>query len=153
MIVPNEIGGTFDDVRQVIADLQTIADAFGPHNPPEGTLGRLGIIFVVGSTLPWRAVEFEHSTHRRRMMYFRASDQIRRLLLDRLEWQCADEQFVTDHVATGEITGMTTDWVPAHAFDAVFETYRRGTLERIYRSAPDHTINLLSGAIDRRKAR
>ena len=87
MIVQDEIEGTTDDVRQAIADLQRIADAFDPHDPPEGTLSRLGIIFVVGSFLPWRAVAFEHSTHRRRMMCFRESDQIRRLLLERLEWQ------------------------------------------------------------------
>jgi hypothetical protein len=146
VIVQVEIGGTTDDVRQAVADLQRIADAFGPHDPPEGTIGRLGIIFVVGSVLPWRAVEFEHSTHRRRMMCFRESDQIRRLLLERLEWQSADEQFVRQHVATGKITGITTDWVPTHAFDAVFEKYRRGTLEHIYQSAPDHTINLYGSA-------
>ena len=79
-------------------------------------------------------------------MHFRESDQIRQLLLERLEWQRADELFVTEHVAAGMLIGITTDWVPAHAFDAVFETYRRGTLEHIYHSAPDHTVSLLGSA-------
>jgi hypothetical protein len=146
VIVKNGFRGTPNGVRETIADLQRIADVFGPHNPPEGTIGRLGILFVVGSLLPWRAVEFERSTRRRRMMCFREPDQIRRLLIERLEWQRADELFVAEHVATGKLTGITTDWVPAHAFDAVFETYRLGTLEHIYQSAPDHVVNLPGSA-------
>jgi hypothetical protein len=134
------------DMHETIADLQRIADAFGPEDPPEGAVGRLGILFVVGSSLPWRAVEFGRSTRRRRMMCFRESDQIRLLLLERLEWQRADQLFVRDHMATGRLVGITTDWVPTHAFEAVFETYRRGTLEHIYRSAADHVVNLIGRA-------
>jgi hypothetical protein len=77
------------------------------------------------------------------MMCFRESEQMRRILVERRDWQRADEEFVAEHMATpGNFPGVTSDWVPSHSFDAVFDSYRLASRERIYQTAPDRVVNL-----------
>lgn len=142
-IVKDEPGSAPDDVSVTVAELQRIADISGPSHPPDRSIGRLRIMFVVGSSWPWRAIESDRASRRKRMMCFRESEQIQRIVLERLEWQRADKQFVAEHMATpGNLPGITSDWVPSHSFDAVFESYRLGTRERIYQTAPGRIVNL-----------
>jgi hypothetical protein len=76
-------------------------------------------------------------------MCFRESEQIRRILLERLDGQRAEEEFIAQHMATpGNLPGITSDWVPSHSFDAVFESYRLGSRAQIYQTAPDRVVNL-----------
>ena len=137
-IVQDDQGSTADDVSVTVAELQRIADTSGPSHPPGRSIGRLRIMFVVGSSWPWRAIESDGASPDKRMMCFRESEQIRRIVLEHLDWQRAAEQFVAEHMATpGNLPGITSDWVPSHSFDAVFESYRLGTREQIYRTASD----------------
>ena len=146
MIVPivrDELGSAPDDVSVTVAELQRIADISGPSDPPGRSIGRLRIMFVVGSSWPWRAIESDRASPRKRMMCFREPEQIQRIVLGRLDWQRADEQFVAEHMATpGNLPGITSDWVPSHSFDAVFESYRRGARQRIDQTAPNRIVNL-----------
>ena len=76
-------------------------------------------------------------------MCFRESEQIRSLLVERLEWQQADEEFAAEHLATpGSFLGITSDWVPSRLFEAMFESYRLDTREQGYQTTPDRIVNL-----------
>ena len=143
MIVPDDPGSTPDDVSVAVAQLQRLADTPGPSDAPDRSIGRLRIMFVVGSSWPWRAIEFDGGFRDKRMMCFREFEHIRRIVLEHLDWQRAAERFVAEHLATpGNLPGITSDWVPSHSFDAVFESYRLGTREQIYRTAPDCIVHL-----------
>jgi len=138
-IVQDELGSTPDDVSATVAELQRIADISGPNHP----IGRLRIMFVLGSSWPWRAIESDRASRRKRMMCFRESEQIQRILLERRDWLRAGEEFVSEHLATpGNLPGITSDWVPSHSFDAVFESYRLASREQIYQTAPDRVVKL-----------
>jgi hypothetical protein len=143
-IVQDESGGApDDDVSVSVAELQRIADMSGPQHPPHRLSERLRILFVVGSSLPWRAIESDHASSRKRMMCFRESEPLQRILLERLDGQRAEEEFVAEHLATqGNLPGITSDWVPSHSFDAVFESYRLASREQICQMAPDRVVNL-----------
>ena len=139
-IVQDEPRSAPDDVSVTVAELQRIADISGPSHR---AIGRLRIMFVVGSSWPWRAIESDRASPRNRMMCFRESEQIRRIVLERLDWQRADDQFVAEHLATpGNLPGVTSDWVPSHSFDTVFESYWLGIREQMYQTAPDRIVNL-----------
>jgi len=115
----------------------------GTDHPPHRLSERLRILFVVGSSLPWRAIESDHASSRKRMMCFRESEQLQRILLERLDGQRAEEEFVAEHLATpGNLPGITSDWAPSHSFDAVFESYRLASREQIYQTAPDRVVDL-----------
>jgi hypothetical protein len=76
-------------------------------------------------------------------MCFRKSEQIERILRERLDWQRDDEEFVAEHLATpGSLPGVTSDWVPSHLFDAVLESYRLERREQGYQAKPDRIVNL-----------
>jgi hypothetical protein len=141
-IVQDEPGRAPDNVSATVAELQRIAHISGSSHP----IGRLRIMFVVGSPWPWRAIESDRASRaspRQRMMCFRESEQIQRMLLERLDWQRTDEQFVSEHMATpGNLPGITSDWVPSHSFDDVFESYRLRSREQRYQTAPDRVVNL-----------
>jgi hypothetical protein len=142
-IVRDELGSAPDDVSVTVAQLQRIADISGSSHPPERSVGRLRIMFVVGSSWPWRAIESDRASPGKRMMCFREPEQIQRIVLERLDWQRADEKFVAQHMATpGNLPGITSDWVPSHSFDAVFESYRRGARQQIDQTAPNRIVNL-----------
>jgi hypothetical protein len=141
--VQDQRGGAPQDVSVTVRELQRIADTSGAGDPRLRSIGRLRIIFVVGSSWPWRAIESDRASPHKRMMCFRESEQIRRILLERLEWQRADDEFVAEHLATpGSLPGITSDWVPSRLFDAVFESYRLETRERSYQITPDRIVNL-----------
>ena len=136
-------GSAPEDVSVTVTELQRISDASGPGNPPHRSIGRLRIMFVVGSAWPWRAIESDRASPHERMMCFRESEQVQRILLERLDWQRVDEEFVAEHLATpGNLPGITSDWVPSHLFDAMFESHRLGTRERGYQTKPDRIVNL-----------
>jgi len=142
-IVQDQRGSAPNDVSVTVAELQRIADSSGPAQPPRRSIGRLRIMFVVGSSWPWRAIESDRAPTHRRMMCFRESEQVRRALFERLDWQRVEEEFVAEHLATpGGLPGITADWVPSHLFDAMFETYRRGIHEERYQTKPDRIVNL-----------
>ena len=142
-IVQDQRGSAPNDVSVTVAELQRIADSPRPGHPPYRSIGRLRIIFVAGSSWPWRAIESDRASPSKRMMCFRESEQIRRILLERLDRQRNDEEFVAEHLATpGSLPGITSDWVPSHLFDAVFESYRLGTREQGYQTTPDCIVNL-----------
>jgi len=137
-IVPDDPGSTQNAVSLTVAELQRIVDTSGPSHPAGRQIGRLRILFVVGSAWPWRAIESDGASLNKRMMCLREPEQIRRIVLKDLGWRRAAEQFVTEHMATpGNLPGITSDWVPSHSFDAVFESFRRGIREQIYRTASD----------------
>jgi hypothetical protein len=141
--VQDQRGGAPQDVSVTVRELQRIADTSGPGDPRLRSIGRLRIIFVVGSSWPWRTIESDRASPHKRMMCFRESEQIQRILLERLEWQRADEEFVAEHLATpGSLPGITSDWVPSRLFDAMFESHRLETRERSYQITPDHIVNL-----------
>jgi hypothetical protein len=142
-IVQDDPGSISDDVSVTVAELQRIADTSGPSHPQDPSIGRLRIMFVVGSSWPWRAIESDRASPRRRMMCFRESEQIQRVLFERLDWQRADEEFVAEHLATpGSLPGITADWVPSHLLDAMFESYWLETREERYQTKPDRIVNL-----------
>jgi hypothetical protein len=59
------------------------------------------------------------------------------------ELQRIADTFGSGHPATpGGLPGITSDWVPSHLFDAVFESYRLGTREQRYQTPPDCIVNL-----------
>ena len=141
--VQDQRGGAPQDVSVTVRELQRIADTSGPGDPLLRSIGRLRIMFVVGSTWPWRAIEFDRASSHKRMMCFRESEQVQRILLERLEWQRADEEFIAEHLATpGSLPGITSDWVPSRLFDAMFESYRLDTREQGYQTTPDRIVNL-----------
>ena len=142
-IAQDQRGSAPIDVSVTVAELQRIADSPVPGAPPNRSIGRLRIMFVVGSSWPWRAIESDRASPGKRMMCFRKSEQIQRVLLERLDRVREDEEFVAEHLATpGSFPGITSDWVPSHLFDAVFESYRLGTREQGYQTTPDCIVNL-----------
>jgi hypothetical protein len=142
-IVQDQRGSAPNDVSETVAELQRIADSSGPGQPPPRSIGRLRIMFVVGSPWPWRAIESDRESPHRRMMCFRESEQVQRVLFERPDWQRVDEEFVAEHLATpGSLPGITADWVPSHLFDAMFESYRLGTREERDHTKPDRIVNL-----------
>ena len=142
-IAQDQRGNAPNDVSVTVAELQRIADSSGPGHPPHRSIGRLRIMFVVGSSWPWRAIESDRASPAKRMMCFRESEQIQRILLERLEWQQADEEFVAEHLATpGSLPGITSDWVPSRLFDAMFESYQLGTREQGCQMTPDRIVRL-----------
>ena len=144
-IVQDDPGSAPDDVSVTVAELQRIADSSAPHDSTQRSIGRLRIMFVAGSLWPWRAIESDSASSNMRMMCFREPEQIRRIVLDYLDSQRAAEEFVAEHMATpGNLPGITSDWVPSHSFDAVFESYRLETRERIYRTALDRVGSIRS---------
>jgi hypothetical protein len=139
--VQDQRGNDPNDVSATVAELQRIADSSGPGHLRHRSIGRLRIMFVVGSSWPWRAIESERASPGERMMCFGESEQIRAMLFERLDRQRVDEEFVADHLATpGSLPGITSDWVPSHLFDAVFESYRLG--EQGYQITPDRIVKL-----------
>ena len=147
-IVQDDRGRTRDDVSVTVAELQGIADASGPSHPPDRSIGRLRILFIVGSSLPWRAIESDGASPNNRMMCFGESEQIRHFVLEHLAWQQAAEQFAVEHLATpGNLPGITSDWVPSHSFDAVLESYRLATREQMHRTAPDRIGSIRSSRL------
>jgi hypothetical protein len=136
-------GSAPNDVSVTVAELQRIADSSRPSQPPRRTIGRLRIMFVVGSSWPWRAIESDRASSHRRMMCFRDSEQVQRVLFERLDLQRVDEEFVAEHLPTpGSLPGITADWVPNHLFGAMFESYRLGTREERDHTKPDRIVNL-----------
>ena len=141
--VQDQRGSAPQDVSVTVRELQRIADTSGPGDPPFPSIDRLRIMFVVGSSWPWRAIESDRASPHKRMMCFRECEQIRSLLLERLEWQRADEEFEAEHLATpGSFSGITSDWVPSRLFEAMFESYRLDTHEQGYQTTPDRIVNL-----------
>ena len=142
-IVQDQRGSVPNDVSVTVAELQRIADSSGPGQPPRRSIDRVRIMFVAGSSWPWRAIESDRASIHRRMMCFRESEQLRRVLFERLDWQRLDEQFVAEHLATpGSLPGITADWVPSHLFGAMFESYRLGTREQRFQTKPDRIVDL-----------
>jgi hypothetical protein len=141
--VQDQRGSAPEDVSVIVRELQRIADTSGPRDSPFPPIDRLRIMFVVGSTWPWRAIESDRASPHKRMMCFRESEQIRSLLLERLEWQRADEEFEAEHLATpGGFPGITSDWVPSRLFEAMFESYRLAARAQGYQTTPDRVVNL-----------
>jgi hypothetical protein len=141
--VQDQEGSAPEDVSVTVTELQRIADTFGSGHPSHRSSGRLRIMFVVGSAWPWRAIESDRASAGKRMMCFRKSEQMQRILLERIERQRDDEELASQHLATpGGLPGITSDWVPSHLFDAVFESYRLGTRGRSYQTTPDCIVNL-----------
>jgi hypothetical protein len=76
-------------------------------------------------------------------MCFGESEQIQRILVERLDRQRVDEEFVAEHLATpGGLPGITSDWLPSHLFDAVFESHGLHTSEPGYQTTPDRIVTL-----------
>jgi len=136
-------GSAPEDVSVTVTDMQRIADTFGSGHPSHRSSGLLRIMFAVESAWPRRAIESDRASPGKGMMCFRKSEQIQRILLERLERARDDEEFASEHLATpGGLPGITSDWVPSHLFDPVFESYRLGTREQGYQTTPDCIVNL-----------
>jgi hypothetical protein len=137
------LGQVPHDVAETVAELQRIADIPGPSQRDPLAGGRLRIMFVGGSPWAWRAIEFRYGAVARKMLCFRDQEQIQRFLRERLAWQREDEAFVTEHMATaGSLPGITSDWVPSHSFDDLFNAYR---LKRMHETIPDRLVVLAHG--------
>jgi hypothetical protein len=132
-----------DDVSGIVGELQRLADSHETVQLAAQANRRLRILFVVGSSLPWRAIEFDREVPRRRMMCFRKFAQLQHFVLEQFAWECAYEKFVSEQMATpADLPGITTDWLPSYSFDAVLEAYRHEIGDRTYRSAADRIVNL-----------
>jgi hypothetical protein len=132
-----------DDVSGIVGKLQRLADGHETVQLAAQANRRLRILFVVGSSLPWRAIEFDREVPRRRMMCFRKFAQLQHFVLEQFAWECAYEKFVSEQMATpADLPGITTDWLPSYSFDAVLEAYRHEIGDRSYRSAADRIVNL-----------
>jgi len=140
---PPNGGSPPNDVSVTVAELQRIADTSGAGARPPRSIGRLRIMFVAGSRWPWRAIESDDASPHKRMMCFGESEQTQRILVERLDRQRVDEEFVAEHLATpGGLPGITSDWLPSHLFDAVFESHRLHTSEQGYQTTPDRIVKL-----------
>ena len=147
-IVRDRRGGPPSDVSVTVAELQRVADTSGPGDRPDRSTDRLRVMFVLGSRWPWRVIESDHASPHKRMMCFSESEQIQSTLLERLNRRRVDEEFVAEHLATpAGLPGITSDWVPSHLFDAVFESHRIGTSKKGYRTTPDRIVNLTRAAV------
>ena len=132
-----------DDVSGIVWELQRLADSHGTVQVGAQTNRRLRILCVVGSSLPWRAIEYDREVSSRRMMCFRDFKQLQRFALEQFAWERAYEKFVSEQMATpAGLPGITTDWLPSYSFDAVLEAYRDEIGDRSYRTAADRTVNL-----------
>jgi hypothetical protein len=132
-----------DDVSGMVGVLQRLADSHETVQLPAQANRRLRILFVVGSSLPWRAIEFDREVPRRRMMCFRKFAQLQHFVLEQFAWECAYEKFVSEQMATpADLPGITTDWLPSYSFDAVLEAYRGEIGDRTYQTAADRIVNL-----------
>ena len=141
--VQDQRGSAPSDLSVIIRDFQRLANTSGPGDPPHRSIGRLRVMFAVGSSWPSRAIESDCSSAGKRMMCFRESEQIQRILVERLDRQRVDEEFVAEHLATpGGLPGITSDWLPSHLFDAVFESHRLHTSEQGYQTTPDRIVKL-----------
>jgi len=131
------------DVSAIVGELQRVADSHGTINLAAQTNGRLRILFVVGSSLPWRAIEYDREVSCRRRMCFRDSKQLLRFARAQFDCERAHEKFVREHLATpGGLPGITTDWLPSHSFDAVLEAYCDEISDRPYRTLVDRIATL-----------
>ncbi len=132
-----------DDVSGIVGELQRIADSRGTVDLAAQANRRLRILFIVGSSLPWRAIEYDREMSRKRMMCFRDFMQLQRFALAHSDRERAHEKFVREHLATpGGLAGITTDWVPSHSFAAVLEAYLDDIDERAYRILADRIVAL-----------
>jgi hypothetical protein len=132
-----------DDVSGIVGKLQRIADSQGAVHLAAQTNRRLRILFVVGSSLPWRAIEYDREVTRKRMMCFRDPKQLQRFALARFECERAQEKFVREHLVTpGGLPGITTDWLPSHCFDAALEAYREEIGGRPDQTLADRIVTL-----------
>ena len=132
-----------DEVSRIVGDLQRLVDSHEKMQLASQAYRRLRILFVVGSSLPWRAIEFDREVPRRRMMCFREFKQLQRFVLEQFAWERAYEKFVSEQMATpADLPGITTDWLPSYSFDAVLEAYRGEIGDRTYQTAADRIVNL-----------
>jgi hypothetical protein len=132
-----------DDVSGTFGELQRLADCLGSVQLGTQASRRLRIMFVVGSSLPWRAIEYDREVPLRRMLCFREFKQLQRFLLEQLAWERAYEKFVSEQMATpAGLPGITTDWLPSYSFGAALEAYRDEIGDRTYRVAADRVVNL-----------
>jgi hypothetical protein len=132
-----------DDVSRLVGDLQRLADSHETSQVAAKAYRRVRILFVVGSSLPWRAIEYDREAPSRRMMCFRQFEQLQRFVLELFAWERAYEKFVSEQMATpAGLPGITTDWLPYYSFDAALEAYGYGVGERAYRAAADRIVNL-----------
>jgi hypothetical protein len=132
-----------DDVSRLVGDLQRLADSHEISQIAAHANRRVRILFVVGSSLPWRAIEYDREAPSRRMMCFREFQQLQRFVLDLFAWERAYRKFVSEQMATpAGLPGITTDWQPYYSFDAALEAYRSGVGERAYRAAADRIVIL-----------
>jgi hypothetical protein len=132
-----------DDVSGLVGELQRLADSHENMQFAGQAYARLRILFVVGSSLPWRAIEYDREVSRKRMMCFWEFKQLQRFVMAHFAWERAYEKFISEQLATpAGLPGITTDWLPSFNFDAVLETYRDEIDDRTYRTAADRIINL-----------
>jgi hypothetical protein len=132
-----------DDVSGIVGGLQRLADSHGTVQLAAKANRRLRILCVVGSSLPWRAIQYDREVPGRRMMCFREFKQLQRFALEQFARERAYEKFVSEQMATpAGLPGITTDWLPSYSFHAVLEAYRDEIGDRSYRTAADRIVNL-----------
>jgi hypothetical protein len=132
-----------DDVSRMVGDLQRLADSHETVQLAAQAIRRLRILFVVGSSLPWRAIEYDREVPTRRMMYFREFKQLQRFVLELYAWERAYEKFVSEQMATPEgLLAITTDWLPSYSFDVALAGRRDAIDDRRYRAAADRIVIL-----------
>jgi hypothetical protein len=128
-----------------IAELQKLAAAFWQPQPATQSVLTLQVVFVFGTASAWRLVETARSTigRRKRMLCFDSFEQIRRSIDERLAWQRADAQFVSDHMPTSHgFQGVTADWVHSKDFESVFMPSRDAMRKEICTTSPKRTVTL-----------
>jgi hypothetical protein len=130
------------DASVIVGELQRFADSHETVQPAEQANGRLRILFVVGSSSPWRAIENDREVSHRRMMCFRDFTQVQRFVLDHFDRQRAYEKFA-EHLATpAGIPGITAESLPSHSLYAVLDAYRDEIGDRPYRTVADRIVTL-----------
>lgn len=132
-----------DDVSGMVGELQRLTDSHEKVRLAGQTYRRLRILYLVGSSFPWRAIEYDREAPRKRMLCFREFNQLQRFVIEQFAWERAYEKFVSEQMATpAGLPGITTDWLPSHSFDAMLEAYGDEIGDHTHRIAADRIVNL-----------
>ncbi len=132
-------------VSNTVAELQTLARELSRPLSPEQAVITVQVVFVAGTTSPWRLIETTSSAvgRRRSMACFDSLQAIHRSIEERLAWQRADQQIVERHMATpGGFPGITADWVHSQDFDATFGPSRDAMRREMCPTSPKQTVTL-----------
>jgi hypothetical protein len=129
------------DVSAVLGELQRDADRDCAMPFVARANPRRRILFVAGSSMPWRAVESDQGNSGKRMLCFGNAQHLRRFALEQLGWERAHQDFVTEHLATAAgLPGVATDGLPNRLLDAAVEAFHVAASVRPHLALADRIV-------------